>query len=167
MTKQPQRYLKMIGNKPDDWTNFWFDQIGWVGYFFAQLEWASYWLAEEVGSKAQQHEMGSRVFCARAKYASKHLVPKLVDTTLQQDWQSFFKKIMKCAKMRNDILHNPLEVNLGDMQTNGIKVTQGIRLMQAKGRRIIQLGDVQQFTNELRALNVTMLDLMQRTALQP
>lgn len=163
MINPPRRYMKMTKSNPNDWADFWFDQIGWVGYFFAQLEWASYWIADVAGSKAQQHEIKSRAFCARAKYANKHIVPRLIDNSLQLEWQAFFKKCMQSAKMRNDILHNPLEITLSDISTTGVKIDQGIRLMQGGGRKVIQLGDVQNFTDGLRALNETMLDLMRRT----
>lgn len=166
MTKPPRRYLKMISSNPDDWSNFWFDQIGWVGYFFAQLEWVTYWLADEVGSRAQQHEIKSRTFCARAKYANRHLVPKITDVKLRDDWTAFIKSIIKCSNMRNDILHNPLEINLDELQAGGVKINHGIRLMQKSGRKVVQLADVQDFTTGLRALNVTMLELMERTATQ-
>lgn len=162
----PEKYTLMHKHDDSDWSRFWFDQIGWVGYFFAQLEWASFWLAEEVGTPDQKRVVAGKNFVARNVYVRDEVVPRLPATALRDDWLIFFDDINACADMRNDILHNPLEPNMHDIENQGVKLDQGIRLLRENGRRVVEIGDVQHFTNGLRALNAKMISLMQRTSSQ-
>lgn len=165
MSTPPQRYLNCISTAQDDWTSFWFDQIGWLGYFFSQLEWCTFWLADRIGSEEQKTVICKKRFVERCNYAVSDLVPRLDESALRTEWSVFLVEAAKSAAMRNKILHNPLDVNIREMQSNGVSINQGIRLLREKGGEILGLGDVQQFTNTIRDLNFRMIDLMERTVL--
>lgn len=164
MTTPPERYLKCINTKEDDWTSCWFDEIGWLGYFFAQLEWCTFWLAELIGSDEQRSVICKRLFADRCKYAKNNLVPQLKEASLRDEWSALLDEIAKTGTMRNEILHNPLNVNVKEIESHGVKIDQGIRLLREKGGKVIELGEVQEFTKRIRDLNGRMIDLMERTA---
>lgn len=163
MAHTPERYFLMHKHDDDDYSQYWFHQVGWLGYYFAQLEWATFWLANNVGSKADGKSISSKGFAARCKEARKNLVPKIKDAQLQREWDAFLIQIAACGRTRNDILHNPLEINIEEMAKNGVTIDQGILLLREKGRKVLGLGDVQHFTKNLMALNAAMIDLMKRT----
>lgn len=165
MSTPPERYLNGLITRKDDWTSFWFDQIGWLGYFFSQLEWCTFWLADTIGSDEQKKVICRKGFVERCRYAASDLVPRLNESSLRIEWSEFLAETAKTAAMRNKILHNPLDVNIREMQSNGVSIEQGIRLLRENGGEILGLGDVQQFTKTIRDLNLRMVDLMERTAL--
>lgn len=160
----PKQYTTVHKQGDDDWTRFWFHQIGWVGYFFAQLEWASFWLTEEVGTPDQKKAVAGKNFVARNTYVHDEVVQHLPATALRDEWLAFFNEINACAEMRNDILHNPLEPNMHDIQNQGVRLDQGIRLLRESGRKVLEIGEVQHYTEGLRDLNAKMISLMQRTS---
>lgn len=164
MTNPPERYLLPINSLPDDWSSFWFHQIGWVGYYFGQLEWIPYLLADRVGcSKSKRKKMTGMGFSERLLFAKKQFLPKLSDSTLRNEWDNLLDRVSQCGKMRNEILHNPLELNLEEIEAHGVRVHQGIRLLK-KGEKILGLGDVQLFTKTMISLHREAIALLKVTS---
>lgn len=166
MALQPTRYTKVSSTNKDDWSGHWFDQIGWVGYYFGQMEWTPYLLGERVGcSKKNQTKMRNMTFSERCKFAKAELTSTL-DPTLQQEWRGVLDEISKCGAMRNTILHNPLELNVDEINAHGIKINQGI-LMLKRGGTVLTLGDVQQYTTTMVDLHKRVIELLSRTPNTP
>jgi hypothetical protein len=163
MSNEAIRYTLVESVGDGDDTKYWFHQIGWIGYHFAQLEWASYWLAEEVGTEQQKSAIVGKSFVSRCRYAKEHLTPNVPNRELGDKWSEFFDALIDSAATRNAILHNPLEPNMHDLANQGVRLDQGIRLLRARGRKILGLGDVQHYNYCLVELNHTMLNLMNRT----
>ena len=161
MSKRPiQGYVKFgnVGNG-----DYWFDALGWVSYFFAQLEWSSYAVIDRLGDAKDKSRVTEQGFTSRSKRAAELVNMRLAtsDASLAVEWATFWQKAIDSAPMRNDILHNPLTVNLHGMQSVGS--TEGIKLMQKPGAPLIELGEVQAYVDELKELNVLMLDLFDRS----
>ena len=161
MSKRPiQGYVKFgtVGNG-----DYWFDVLGWVSYFFAQLEWSSYAVIDRLGDANDKSRVTGQNFTSRSKRAAELVNMRLVasDVSLATEWANFWQKAIAAASMRNDILHNPLTVNLHGMQSVG--ATEGIKLMQKPGAPLLELGEVQAYADELRELNVLMLNLFDRS----
>ena len=155
-----QRYLKMSGEGN---SGYWFDALGWVSYFFAQLEWSSYAVIDRLGDATDKSLATKQKFKPRTERAAELVNLRLAkfDLSLASEWATFWKKAIDAAPMRNTILHNPLTVNLHGMESVGD--TEGIKLMKKPGTPLLELGDVQAYVDELRNLNVLMLDLFDRT----
>ena len=68
--------------------------------------------------------------------------------------------------MRNTILHNPLELNVDEINAHGIKINQGI-LMLKRGGTVLTLGDVQQYTTTMVDLHKRVIELLSRTPNTP
>ena len=162
-----QRYTRVFS--PDSSGNnssYWFDAFGQIAYFFAQLEWSSYAVIDRLGSagdKARVTGQSGLNFTSRTKLAAqlvkRHLA--ITDATLADEWSTFWQNAIDKALMRNNILHNPLTVNLHGMRHVGD--TEGIKLMKESNAPLLELGEVQAYADELRELNVLMLKLFDRT----
>jgi hypothetical protein len=163
MTHPPVRQLYSINSNPDNWSDAWFHHIGLVGYYFGQMEWLPYLFGDRVGcSVTQRRKMISLTFAERCDFAQSNFVPRIRDQALRLEWSEILNEVRKCGKMRNDILHNPLELNLSEILHHGVKVDQGIRLLK-KGGRILKIGDVQHYTRTMVDLHQRILDLLART----
>jgi hypothetical protein len=163
----PQKFTYLIGGAPDDWTEEWFRQVGFVGYYFGQLEWVPYLLSDRVGcSNTKRRKLPKLTFAERCRFAKAELLPKIADSTLRQEWEKALDDVSKCGKMRNDILHNPLELNVAEINAHGIKVDQGIRLLK-QGGKILSIGDVQHFSRSMRDLHIQVIELLARTPTGP
>lgn len=163
MANPPQHHIIMSTHDEHDWTGEWFREIGWIGYYFGQMEWTPYLLADRVGaSQGQQKKMRGMTFAQRCVSARTSLVPQVGDPALRMQWDAILVEVGECGKMRNKILHNPFELNLNEIQSHGINVHQGIRLLK-NGCRILSLGDVQEYSTGLVDLHTRILDLLART----
>lgn len=149
-------------NDQNDLSGAWHHHLGWIAYHFAQLEWASYWLADGLGSLEFCESIAETPFVERCKIVRTEIVPLIADQNLRRDWKSLFGKMMNQAPMRNNILHNPLEVRMDQMNVGGITASQGIMLMRNRGQRILP-DKVQIFSDELKKLHIKMIELMKRT----
>lgn len=133
-------------------------QLGFVAYYFSQLEYASIWLADHVELVAS-----TKGFKKRCDDARERLVPQLASIAIRAEWDAFFLAAAACSTQRNDILHNPLEVNAEQFLKSGIDKSKGIILLQVPGRPILGLRAVQDYSRKLVDLHFQMLDLMKRT----
>jgi len=102
-------------------------------------------------------------FSERLLFAKKQFLPKLSDSTLRNEWDNLLDRVSQCGKMRNEILHNPLELNLEEIEAHGVRVHQGIRLLK-KGEKILGLGDVQLFTKTMISLHREAIALLKVTS---
>jgi hypothetical protein len=164
MSQAPiQRYLKLTNGGNGD---YWFDALGWVSYFFAQLEWSSYAVIDRLGNATDKSLVTGQGFKPRTQRAAALVDTRLAtsDPDLALEWSTFWKGVIDSAPKRNAILHNPLTVNLHGMQSVG--ETEGIKMMKRQGMPLLELGEVQAYADELRKLNVLMLDLFDRTTFQ-
>lgn len=164
MSHEPTQYVLLSSLDESDWTNIWINELGMVGYSFALLEWASFWLADEVGGAGCRKSISNLGFTDRCVYARKKIIPLISDRDLRIEWQQLLKEMERCAAMRNNIAHNPMEIDLGDSTKRGLKVDTGIVLMKQKGRKVL-IGEVQHFRSELGELAKRMILLMKRTSL--
>ena len=141
----------------------WFNAFGWVAYFFAQLEWSSYDVINRLGDAKDKSLAINQKFKPRTQRAGALVEARLrkFDPILADEWATFWQRAIDAAPMRNSILHNPLTVNLHGMQSVGN--TEGIKLMKEPGAPLLELGEVQAYADDLRTLNVFMLDLFDRT----
>lgn len=161
MSKAPiQRYWKASG---DDDTGFWFDALGLVAFYFARLEWCSYAVVDRLGDVKDKSRAMEQNFKPRAKRAAELVRSQLAtsDANLAGEWATFWQKATDAASMRNEILHNPLTVNLPGMRSFGNM--EGIKLMKQPGSPLLELGEVQAYVDDLRTLDALMLDLFERT----
>ena len=161
MSKAPiQRYYIYGGNGNE---RYWFLTLGWVAYYFAQLEWSSYAVIDRLGDAKDKSLAINENFIPRTERAKALVKARLskFDPILADEWATFWKRAIAAAPMRNSILHNPLTVNLHGMQSVGN--TEGIKLMKKPGAPLLELGEVQAYADDLRTLNVLMLDLFDRT----
>lgn len=163
MAHPPIRRLYGINTNRDNWVDAWFHEIGSVGYYFGQMEWTPYLLGDRVGcSNAHRRKMTQLTFAQRCEFAKTNFLPKIEEMLLRQEWTDALDNVSKCGTMRNEILHNPLELNINEILESGIKVDQGIRLLK-KGGRILGIGDVQHFTATMVDLHRHILELLART----
>jgi hypothetical protein len=157
----------LSSSSPDDWSGEWMREIGWVGYYFGQLEWAPIWLAQQVGSKTKQKKVTNKSFQERCEFVRTELLGEVADPALRARWDAFLTGARGCAKLRNEILHNPLELNVDEINRHGIRVDQGIRLLRGKVATLITIGDVQAHTESMIALHKEMIELMVLTPTRP
>ena len=161
MSKAPiQRYYIYGGNGNE---RYWFLTLGWVAYYFAQLEWSSYAVIDRLENNNDKLRVTKQNFMKRTTRAAELVDIQLAksNASLAAEWATFWKRAIAAAPMRNSILHNPLTVNLHGMQSVGN--TEGIKLMKKPGAPLLELGEVQAYADDLRTLNVLMLDLFDRT----
>lgn len=160
---EPKRYLKFVGGSSDDHSGYWFDALGWMASFFAQLEGVSYSVVEKLAPPVEVGTLLKLSFRKRNIAASKLLQAHLAEQpALASEWSDFFARVMSAAPRRNHFMHNPLTVNLKEMQ-KGIGPEHGIILIHEPGRPVIGIREVQDYVEELRSLNYIMLDLLERT----
>ena len=159
-----QHYMKY--GPGNELSAYWLDAYGWIACYFAQLEGLSYSIIELL---ALPHELDGGL---RLRYSKRtDLARRLVRTHferagnagLAREWDEFMKEAKAAAYLRNDILHNPMTVNLVG-QWDMTDEAQGIQLVKKEGKPVLKLGEVQAYARAVTALNSRMLSLVQRSA---
>jgi len=159
-----QRYVT-IGHS-DDLAAYWRDALGWIACYFAQLEGLSYQIIDKLGSPRDKTVAADMPYQRRTELAKRLICSHLSgrgDLQLADEWAAFLTEVRMAAPLRNDILHNPLSVNILSVSpiTNP---DESIVLVRKPGRPKIGLGAVQHFAQSVRELNQRMLDLVKRSS---
>jgi len=148
--------------------DYWFDSYGWIAGYFAQLEGISYAIIQMLSPETDRAQFYELRFVARTKKAKRILLNYLDMSgqhTLIPDWAAFFDEVAAAGKMRNDILHNPLSVALHKGHLC-IDENSGVLLVKKDGEPKITLGEVQNYSQHLRSLNVRMAQLLNTTTIE-
>lgn len=160
-----QTYITL--SKTGDLTGYWIDALGLIACYFAQMEGLSHAIVDLLGNAGDQKRLTKMPYQDRTEYARAlvfNCLNQRSDTKLAVEWDALMKEAISFAQMRNDILHNPLSINIAS--GTGIEdPQQGIILLRKEGRPRVKLGKVQAFANTMRDFNRRMLDLMQRSHL--
>jgi hypothetical protein len=163
MAKPGQKFLYMGPDKDDDYATEWILSLGRLAYSFAQLEGCSIWLLNQFCTADEKAHVREQNFVQRNVVVGLLLHYKGLREAILNDWLNLLIDMSDAAGMRNKIFHNPLNVDLRRLDVDGIKASDGILAIKKGGDLILGLGDLQEFEDKLRELNLRMLDLMERT----
>ena len=170
MTHAPEapikKYIKMSGG---DLSDYWLDAYGWVSCYFAQLEGLGYALIDLLSNSEEKPRLKRLPFQKRTEEARVLVCARLRalgEVDLADEWDALLREAKDAAPKRNDILHNPLSVNLalGDPLHDQ---DAGIVLVHEPGepKPVLKLGAVQAFADSMLDLNTRMQDLLKRSQL--
>ena len=162
-----QKYTKY--GPGNELSAYWLDAYGWISCYFAQLEGLSYSLIELLASPKDMNAGLKLPYGKRTDLARK-LVRAHFETAgnpaLAHDWDIFMKEAKAAAHLRNDILHNPMTLNLVG-QWDVTDEHHGVRLVNREGQPILKLGEVQAYARTVTELNSRMNSLLQRSSFAP
>ena len=144
----------------------WIEALGQVAYLFGQIEMCSFWLIRRlVPSPEMELAMKDLQFSQRTKLARALAAQRFsVDAPkLHRAWDGLFDQALKVAKLRNDVLHNPLVLGVfEDAATQTYRVESRLQRMR-KPDEALTLAEVKDVIHRLRKVASELANLISET----